>query len=97
MKKGAVIYNILVYKPGLYSNNQSIVVGAVSYTHLDVYKRQGNIRARGSQQQFHQPRSRPAVDAQAQFIPPALGGPRLKFARGVFNQEFHPQGAGRCV
>ena len=28
MKKGAAIYNILVYKPGLYSNNQSIVVGA---------------------------------------------------------------------
>jgi len=27
-KKGAAIYNILVYKPGLYSNNQSIVVGA---------------------------------------------------------------------
>ena len=36
----------------------------------------GNIRARGSQQQFRQPRSRPAVDAQAQFIPPALGVPR---------------------
>ncbi len=28
VKKGAAIYNILVYKPGLYSNNQSIVVGA---------------------------------------------------------------------
>ena len=28
MKKGTAIYNILVYKPGLYSNNQSIVVGA---------------------------------------------------------------------
>lgn len=27
-KKGTAIYNILVYKPGLYSNNQSIVVGA---------------------------------------------------------------------
>ena len=27
-EKGAAIYNILVYKPGLYSNNQSIVVGA---------------------------------------------------------------------
>ena len=27
VKKGAAIYNILVYKPGLYSNNQSIVVG----------------------------------------------------------------------
>lgn len=26
--KGAAIYNVLVYKPGLYSNNQSIVVGA---------------------------------------------------------------------
>lgn len=26
--KGTAIYNILVYKPGLYSNNQSIVVGA---------------------------------------------------------------------
>ena len=28
VKKGAAIYNILVYRPGLYSNNQSIVVGA---------------------------------------------------------------------
>ncbi len=28
VKKGTAIYNILVYKPGLYSNNQSIVVGA---------------------------------------------------------------------
>ena len=27
-KKGTAIYNVLVYKPGLYSNNQSIVVGA---------------------------------------------------------------------
>lgn len=27
-KKGTAIYNILVYKPGLYSSNQSIVVGA---------------------------------------------------------------------
>lgn len=26
--KGMAIYNVLVYKPGLYSNNQSIVVGA---------------------------------------------------------------------
>lgn len=26
--KGTAIYNVLVYKPGLYSNNQSIVVGA---------------------------------------------------------------------